>query len=269
MADPVILLDFLPVREGLPHLLTQRPVAVADAVVADEVQGLGVHLTRPVQNALVGGDIDNLTDTNAVLVELQELTLHGHGQLLDNGGVDELALHGVEARAGKLVGDIVGRDDAHVVAGDHGIGGGEADREGLCLLDVLGGLVVVGQADHNQVGVVDAAPGRVHGVGGAVLGIGADDEDGHGVEPGFLAEVFTHDLLLSSKQISVILFSSAFFAFPYEKAAKYTTTILAQHIAYSPLFFIFYIDISDSFFYTFFQLISILPSVYSIKLCNC
>ena len=242
---------------------------MADAVVADGVQFLCIHLAQLVQNALVGGDIDDLTDADTVLVELQELTLHGHGQFLNDGGVDELALHGVEARAGELVGGIVGRDDAHVVAGDHGGGGGEADREGLGLFDVLGGLVVVSEADHDQVGVVDAAPGRVHGVGGAVLGVGADDEDGHGVEPGLFAEVFAHDLLLSTRQISVVLFSSAVFAFLYEKAAKYTTTILAQHIAYSPLFFIFYIDISDSFFYTFFQLISILPSVYSIKLCNC
>ena len=68
----------------------------------------------------------------------------------------------------------------------------EADGESPGLFQILEGLVPMAQAELHQVGIVETAPGGVHGVGLSVFVIGADDEDGERIKPGFGAKILAH-----------------------------------------------------------------------------
>ena len=71
-------------------------------------------------------------------------------------------------------------------------GVGKADSECASGLNVSGGLVAGAQAKHHFVGIVQAAPGSVHGVGSAVFIIGANNQHRQGIKPGLGSEIFTH-----------------------------------------------------------------------------
>ena len=64
--------------------------------------------------------------------------------------------------------------------------------------------MAVRKAEHDLIGVVYAAPRRVHGVGIAVFVIGADNQHRHGIQPGFGSEILTHNqnLLFVSHYLS-------------------------------------------------------------------
>jgi hypothetical protein len=57
------------------------------------------------------------------------------------------------------------------------------------------------QVNDDLVRPADAAPGGVHGVGGTVLVVCADDEHWLGMENGLCAEILTHNKILLKKYI--------------------------------------------------------------------
>ena len=65
-------LDRFPVREGLPDLFTQAQVRVRTAIIDDGVKLFHIDHALFVQDALIGTDVDDLTDADAVLVEFDQ-----------------------------------------------------------------------------------------------------------------------------------------------------------------------------------------------------
>ena len=84
-------------------------------------------------------------------------------------------------------------DDAHIVAGSQHRSGGHRHSKGLPGHQVFGGLVGGIHTDGDLRFLADAAPGGVHGVGGAVGVVGGDDVHRHGVAHGLGSEVLSHD----------------------------------------------------------------------------
>ena len=143
-------------------------------------------------------------DDVAVLVHLEQPALQRHRQLVDERRVHRAGLAGVEAGLLHLGRLAVARDHPHIVGGD-GVGRvGKADGEILPGQDVGRSVVVFAEAEHHLAGVVQAAPGRVHGVGGAVGVIGAHDQHRQRVEPGLCAKICPHrkSLLCLSKRLT-------------------------------------------------------------------
>ena len=74
----------------------------------------------------------------------------------------------------------------------------------LCVLptyagaqQVLDRLVALAQADGQLGGIADTAPGRVHGIGRAILIVRCNDENGLGIAERLRAKIFTHRKHLS------------------------------------------------------------------------
>ena len=78
------------VLECLSDRLAQDNIGVVHGVEGDGTELLGVDLAVFAQDGLVGADVDDPTHQAAgVGVIGEELTLQCHGQLVDEGGVDE------------------------------------------------------------------------------------------------------------------------------------------------------------------------------------
>ena len=108
-----------------------------DAVIDDGIELFGIDLAIFIKNALVCADVDDLSDANAVFVEFEKLTLNRHRQLVDDGRVDAFALGRVEARFCELVGLVVSRNDADIVAGNDGLCRGKAEGKRTRFLDIF------------------------------------------------------------------------------------------------------------------------------------
>ena len=165
-------------------------------LVEDEgVQLFGVYLAVFGEYALLGGGVDDLADDGVEalrLAHLRQFALHHHGELLDDRGVDALALCRMVAGALELVHHFVAGGDAEKVRCVHVRAVGEADGERLALEDVLRGPVVFVDEQGDAVAVADHAPRRVHGVDLAVFVVCRHDQHGHGVDRLHDAEIFFH-----------------------------------------------------------------------------
>lgn len=104
-----------------------------------------------------------------------DLAIPVHGQLIDERRIHKFRLGGVSASLGH-----------------HLFRRGHADGERL-VLDNVGGSLVAGADSQAQLLVdADAAPGRIHGVGDAVLVIGRQDKYRLGIGSGFETKNFAH-----------------------------------------------------------------------------
>ena len=74
---------------------------------------------------------------------------------------------------------------------------GYADRERPPRTDIPGRAVILGQAEHDLIRVVNAAPCGIHGIGRTVLVVGRDNQHRHGVKPCLLPEILSHSLISS------------------------------------------------------------------------
>ena len=88
------------------------------------------------------------------------------------------------AGPGHLVRSLIAGLAAHIVAGHQLLHCGHAHGEGLVGQDIGGGPVVGADAHAQLLFIADATPGCVHGVGGAVLVVGRQDQDRLGIESG-------------------------------------------------------------------------------------
>ena len=188
--------SFLELQAGGERLAdggAEGDVVVAEGVVGDGVEFLKVDLAVGGKDTVVDGHVDDLTDKAAGggVVALHA-ALEREGQLGEDGRVNALALLGVPAGTRDLVGHVVARNDADVVGGNEVLDVGDADGESAAREDVGGGLVVIADADRDLALLAYAAPSGIHGVGGAVLVIRADDQHGHGIKGGLCAYVFSH-----------------------------------------------------------------------------
>ena len=107
-----------------------------------------------------------------VRARLAVVGVQPHAAVLDlHRGAVELDL-AVDAREQVL--------DAEVVGLHHMGGIGQADGEGPSGLDVLHGLVGLGEVQRDGVALLHGAPGGVHDIDGAVFVVGRDHQDRHG-----------------------------------------------------------------------------------------
>ena len=147
------------------------------------------------EDALLGSDVDNLAH-DAVhrlgLHHLGQLALHGHGEFVDDGGVDTVAADSVVASAFKLVGGLVACGDAEVVSHIHMVAVGDADGEGFCLEDVLRCFVTFADEEGYFVHVTNHAPSGIHYVHAAALVIGGHHQNRHRVHSRYNSKVFFH-----------------------------------------------------------------------------
>ena len=166
--------------------------AEGDVVGAVYVESQGAELgdidLAVGEDGIVHAGVDDVAEAVAVfgLVGI-ELTLHADGVVGEDGGIDVGGSFGVQAASEDFVGDFVAGDDAHVVGCLHVLLLRDVDGEGPGAQEVLRGLVVGAEAEEDLVVVADCAPCGVHGVGGAVFVVGADYQDGLGVDEGLPA----------------------------------------------------------------------------------
>lgn len=156
------------------------------------------------EDALVGRDVHDASDHVAALgIVADEFALECHGQLVDHRGVDMRRACGMESRLGELVGLVVSRDYAQIVACGGLCGCRHADGECPCGEDVFRGLVPFGEAYADHLVGEYAAPRRIHGVGPALLVVCRHDQYRHGIEPALRSKVFFHN----GRRIKVCKFS--------------------------------------------------------------
>ena len=91
-----------------------------------------------------------------------------------------------------LVRHLVAGLNAHIVAGHHLLRRGHADGEGFAGQNVGGGFMAFADAHTQLLVLADAAPGRVHGVGGAVFIVSRQDKDRLGISPGLGSKILAH-----------------------------------------------------------------------------
>ena len=153
-------------------------------VIADRGQLGNVYLAVLCQNRVIYADVNDFTDEDfAVFIVGKHSAFQRHGQLLDDGGVNLVTLYGCEAGMGKFVGDILAGKYTYIVGGCQLAFGSRADGEGFAGEDVGGSFVRLVKGQGNLRVVTDIAPGGVHGIGGAILVVGTDDKNRHGIKP--------------------------------------------------------------------------------------
>ena len=171
--------------EGLAHLFAQHQVVVVHGVIGNGPELGNIHLAAVAQDGFIGGNIDDLAHQAAGFRIIgDDLALQCHGKLVDEGRVHKFGFDSMEAGFGELIRLLIAADDAHIVAGGYPFCGGHGHGEGLPGDQILGGLVGGVHADGDLPILADAAPGGVHGIGGAVGVVGADDVDRHRVTHG-------------------------------------------------------------------------------------
>ena len=69
----------------------------------------------------------------------------------------------------------------------------KTDGKSASCLDILSGPVAGAQAEDHLIGIVQSAPGSVHGIGSAVFIVGADDQHRQWIKPGFCPKILTHN----------------------------------------------------------------------------
>lgn len=87
---------------------------MCDTVIDNGIELFRIHLSIHVKNTLVGGFVDDLTDTYTVIIEFYKLTFHRHGKLIDDRRIYVLAFGGVKSRSIKFIGNVISRNDADV-----------------------------------------------------------------------------------------------------------------------------------------------------------
>ena len=163
-------------------------------IKGDGPQLVRVDLLGFVQHGLVGTHVDALPHQAAALrVVAHQAALHGHRQLVDEGRVYKFRFGGVPAGLCHLVRHLISGLDAHIVAGNHLLRRGHTDGKGLACQNVGSGFMAFADAHAQLLVLADSAPGRVHGVGGAVFIVGSQDKDWLGVGPGLGSKILAHD----------------------------------------------------------------------------
>ena len=107
-------------------------------------------------NALIGSDIDHLADDAAsvfIVLILDEPALQADRELVDDRGIYCFCFAGGQTAAGKFIGDFISGLYAEIVC-FHYVGSiGNADGECSLCLDVLYGLVCLGEVQGKKVPV--------------------------------------------------------------------------------------------------------------------
>lgn len=170
-----------------------------NGVEGDETHLLEVGLAVGCQVFLVGQDVDDLGNEvvsgGALLVAFGNAAFQGEGEVGEYGCVDFLGFGVVPAGLGNLVGRVFAAGDAYVVGGYQGLLGGEGHGEFIVSVKVLGGGMRA-HGDHDFFSIPLSAPCCIHGVGGAIVVVGADDQHGLGEEPGLGFERFHSVIVL-------------------------------------------------------------------------
>ena len=163
------------------------------------MQLLRVHLALFVQHGFLGLHVhDPAHDAVHVLgvQKLQQLALHGHRELLDDGRVDLVARNGVISGALELVVDLVAGGDAEEVGHVHVRLVGDGHGESLARLDVQPGALARADEQYDLVLVADLAPRHVHHVDLFVLVIGRHHQHRHRIDRRHDAQILFHNSLL-------------------------------------------------------------------------
>ena len=135
------------------------------------------------QNVFFRAHIYNLSDDIPVLIDLEEAALQRHRKLVNQGSVHIFALRHMKARFFHLIGFIMSGNHAHIISRDHMRGIRKADGKCPSLLNIFGCLMSCTEAEHHLVGVVQAAPGSVHGISRSVFVEGCDNQNRQRVKP--------------------------------------------------------------------------------------
>ena len=134
-----------------------------------------------------------------------------HRELFDDRGVDMGTLVDMAASFLNLV-DLAASLHAEVISNFHRVLGGKGHGEGLGMLDVLRGFVL-GQEQCDFIIIRLCSPSSIHGIGNAVLIIGANDEYPLRGDAGFLASKFhahaDSSLIIVNYHTGIIFFANA------------------------------------------------------------
>ena len=179
---------------------------VIHGIVGDGLEFRYIQLAVLSQNGFVRAHIDDLAHQPAgVGIVGDQPAFQCHGQLVNERCVHKQGFGGVKTSLGELVRFFVAADDAHIVTGCRVFGSCHGYGEGFPCQEILGGLVVGIYADGDLLFLADAAPGGIHGVGGAVGIVSADDVHGHGITHRLGAEILSHSFLpFSSVFLSIV-----------------------------------------------------------------
>ena len=134
-------------------------------------------------NALVGSDIDYLTDDAAsvfIVLILDELALQTNRELVDDRRIDGFCFAGGQTAAGKFVGNFIAGLHAEIVRFDHVRSVGNADGKCAPCLDVLHGFMSLGEIQGDGVPLLHGAPCGVHDIHTAVLVVSCNHQNRHG-----------------------------------------------------------------------------------------
>ena len=166
------------VRKGLAYFLPKLDVPVMDRVEHDNLHLFDVRVAVFVQELLVYKDVDyfphKVIPACGFVDFFFDAAFQCHGEIGEDGCVDFFGLDGVPSRPFQFVRVVLCADQAHVVCRHMGACRGESNRELIVGVEVVcRGMRA--QGDEYFIRVPLAAPCGVHGVGFAVLVVGADN----------------------------------------------------------------------------------------------
>ena len=184
--------DLLAVRERAADGLAETEIGMRHGLVDDGIELLYVDPSVR-ENALLRRDVHDLADETAALsVRGLHPALECKGKLGEKRRVNAFRGDGGPSAFFYLILFLCAADDADVIGGCHGRGGCNAHGEGAALQKVFRRLMVLADADGDLRLLADAAPRGVHRIRCSVLCVGAEDQDGHRVQPGLCSKAFSH-----------------------------------------------------------------------------
>lgn len=95
------------VLEGIADHVSQLPVGIVNRLEGNGLELVRVDLPVLAQNPVIGADVHDLADDVSFLGSVQEFTFQGHGELVNDGGIYELAFPGMQAGFFQLVRHLV------------------------------------------------------------------------------------------------------------------------------------------------------------------
>ena len=128
-----------------------------------------------------------------IVLVLDELALKANRELVDDRRIDGFRFAGGQTAAGKFVGCFIAGLHAEIVRFHHVCGVGNADGKCTPCLDVLHGLMGLGEVQCNGVPFLHGTPCGSHHIDAAVLVISRNHQNRHGENAFGNFQLCSHD----------------------------------------------------------------------------
>lgn len=186
----VILTDLLFLhkpRAGVPGLsdfFARGVITVLELIEHKSVKLSGVDLAIFGQNSFFRFHIDDFPDNTGNMLgvkKFQQLTFHYHRELLDDGGVDLIAFHGVVTGALEFIIHLVPGGDAEEIGDIHMGHIRDGDGKGFTGFDIQPCFLPLSDKKDDLVHIADLPPRNIHDIDLFILIVSRYHQYRHGV----------------------------------------------------------------------------------------